>query len=87
MATVWLATGAAALGLAILTIMITLRMNPVSAIARILLKLGIGGALLLAVNWMGGTWFSLPINPVTALLTGYLGIPGLILVGLIAYRM
>ena len=46
----------------------------------------LGGAALWLLNWIGGLFgFSLPLNPLTALLVGVLGIPGLVLVALLKY--
>ena len=40
----------------------------------------IGGAMLWAVNFVGSHFaFAVPINPFTALIAGFLGIPGVIL--------
>lgn len=40
---------------------------------------GVGALALFLVNWIGSQWgFHLPINLVTAFITGVLGLPGLI---------
>ncbi|WP_231633307.1 pro-sigmaK processing inhibitor BofA family protein [Numidum massiliense] len=44
-----------------------------------LLYTAIGGIVLFLINLLGGLWdFHLPINPVTAFVTGVLGLPGLV---------
>ncbi len=45
-------------------------------IARLLLNAAFGGAVLLALSML--SLFDLPLNPVNALVVGYLGVPGLI---------
>lgn len=46
----------------------------------------LGGAALWVLNWIGGfLGFTLPLNPITALLVGVLGIPGLVLIVLLKY--
>ncbi|MHB9144048.1 MAG: pro-sigmaK processing inhibitor BofA family protein [Symbiobacteriia bacterium] len=46
----------------------------------------VGGVALWTINWAAG-WvgFSLPLNPVTALIVGLLGLPGLVLVILLKF--
>ena len=48
--------------------------------------IGIGGGVLLLINFIGGFWgFRLGVNPITALVVGLLGVPGVLL--LIALRL
>ena len=44
----------------------------------------IGGGVLLVINFVGGFWgFHIGVNPITALVVGLLGVPGvLLLIGL-----
>lgn len=39
----------------------------------------VGAVILLVINW-AGQWisFQLPINPITAFITGFLGLPGIL---------
>lgn len=44
-----------------------------------ILYTAVGAIALFLLNWVGGQWgFHLPINPVTAFITGTLGVPGLL---------
>lgn len=44
-----------------------------------MLYTAVGGLVLFVLNWMGQyLHFELPINPITAFITGTLGLPGLI---------
>lgn len=53
--------------------------KPLKWIWLAILYTGIGAIALFLVNWIGGQWeFHIPINPVTAFITGVLGLPGLI---------
>lgn len=53
---------------------------PVKKIIKLMLNVVIGIALLYLFNMFGATWFGilLPINWITALIVGILGIPGFI---------
>lgn len=55
---------------------------PIKKIVKILINIAIGAVLLLLVNYIGGFFgFTIPINWVSALVVGILGIPG---VGILA---
>lgn len=59
---------------------------PVKFISKLIMNGLVGGILLWIINVFGGTWgISLPLNPVTALLVGFLGIPGVILLAILQY--
>lgn len=52
---------------------------PIKKILKMVINIVIGGVLLVIVNYIGASFgFSIPINWLTALLVGILGIPGLI---------
>lgn len=53
---------------------------PFKKILKLALNVGIGVALLFAFNYFGAAWLGLtiPINWITALIVGLLGIPGFI---------
>lgn len=54
--------------------------KPLKWIGLLLFNGIVGGIFLLVINLIGGFFdFSLAINPVTALIVGFLGIPGIIL--------
>ncbi len=60
--------------------------KPVKILWKILLNSLIGLVLLLASNYIGAFWdFSLPVNIITVLISGFLGIPGVLL--LIAFKL
>lgn len=53
---------------------------PIKKIIKLAINVAIGVALLFLFNSFGGAWFGivLPINWITALIVGLLGIPGFI---------
>ena len=52
---------------------------PIKKIFKMVMNIVIGGLLLVGVNYIGANFgFVIPINWITALLVGILGIPGLI---------
>lgn len=53
---------------------------PIKLIFKLIYNGLIGGAMLWAVNFIGGhVGFVIAINPLTALIAGFLGLPGVIL--------
>lgn len=53
---------------------------PIKLIFRLVYNALIGGAMLWVVNFIGANiGFTIAINPVTALIAGFLGIPGVVL--------
>jgi len=53
---------------------------------KLLVNSAAGLLLLLLVNYLGAPWgFSLPVNIITVLVTGFLGLPGLILLILLRF--
>ncbi|HHY15376.1 MAG TPA: SigmaK-factor processing regulatory BofA [Firmicutes bacterium] len=55
-------------------------MIPLKVIFNLIVNAVIGGGVLLIINFIGGYWgFSVGVNPVTALIVGLLGVPGVIL--------
>ncbi|GAB6085850.1 hypothetical protein JCM11672_11220 [Alkaliphilus crotonatoxidans] len=68
------------LGLILLYILGWILLVPLKLILRFLWNGIIGGIILLLFNLIGGFFnISLVINPVNALVVGFLGIPGLVL--------
>lgn len=54
--------------------------KPIKLLWKLLLNSLIGLILLLAVNYLGAYYaFSLPINVITVLVAGFLGVPGVFL--------
>ncbi|NLN16976.1 MAG: pro-sigmaK processing inhibitor BofA [Firmicutes bacterium] len=73
-------------GLVLLYILARLLLIPLRLAIRLLINGVIGGFLLWLVNLLGlfvGVY--LPINPITALVAGFLGIPGVILLLVLKY--
>jgi inhibitor of the pro-sigma K processing machinery len=70
--------------LVILYIVAQVFIKPVKLLWKLIINSLVGLVLLLLVNYMGAYFdFSLPVNIITVLIAGFLGIPGvLLLVGL-----
>ena len=66
--------------LAAVCIIAKLLSAPIKLIIKILINALIGGIVLIILNWIGGNFgISIPINFLTALITGVLGVPGVII--------
>ncbi len=75
-----------ALGLVLLYLAGWLLLVPLKPLFRFIINGIIGGVVLWLLNLIGGLiGISIAINPVTALMVGFLGIPGLVLILLIQY--
>lgn len=60
--------------------------TPLRWIFKLLLNSAIGLILLLLLNFLGAPFsLSLPINPVTVIISGFLGLPGVILLLVLNY--
>lgn len=71
---------AALILLVVLYIMIQVFLKPVKLVWKLLTNSIIGVILLLLSNYIGAYFaFQLPINIITVLIAGFLGIPGIIL--------
>lgn len=69
-----------AFGLFLLYIIGMLLVIPIKIIFKLIINGILGALLLFLVNIIGGfANFAIPINPVNAIVTGFLGIPGVIL--------
>lgn len=67
-------------GLFLLYLVGMLLVIPIRIIIKLIVNGVIGGLLLLLFNFIGGfIGLSLVINPITAVIVGFLGIPGVIL--------
>ncbi|NLJ81108.1 MAG: SigmaK-factor processing regulatory BofA [Firmicutes bacterium] len=54
---------------------------PLKIIFNLIVNAVIGGGILLVINFVGGFWgFAVGVNPITALIVGLLGVPGVLLV-------
>jgi len=59
---------------------------PLRLVFKLLINSAIGLFLLLLINFLGSPFsFSLPINLVTVLVSGFLGLPGVILLAILSY--
>ena len=65
-----------------MVIIVKLLAWPIKKILKLVLNIVIGGALLYLFNMFGVAWFgfAIPINWITAIIVGLLGIPGFIFV-------
>ena len=75
-----------AFGLLLLFIVGWLLVMPVKFLLRLLYNGIIGGIMLWILNLVGGFFnVQVAINPVTALIAGFLGIPGVLLILILQY--
>ncbi len=64
-------------GFAFLMLLLKVFRKPFRFVLRLLISSALGGLMLMVLNTFGGTWgISLAVNPVTALIAGLLGLPG-----------
>ena len=57
---------------------------PIKKIFKMVINIVVGGLLLVIVNYIGGNFgFTIPINWITALIVGILGVPGLIVLAIL----
>lgn len=67
-----------AVGFGWLLLLLRFFRKPLRFILRIVLNSIFGGLALMLLNTFGGAWgLSLAVNPITALLAGILGLPGI----------
>ena len=63
-------------------------LTPVRLAVKILVHGGMGFIILWLINTFGGPWgFFLPINIVTIIVAGFLGIPGIVLLAFIKFLL
>lgn len=75
-----------AIGLILLYVVGRILIVPLQLILKLIYNGVIGGIVLLALNFLGGyVGLHIAVNPITALLVGFLGIPGIILLLIIKY--
>lgn len=73
-------------GIVILYMITRLMLIPLKAFSRLVINAIIGGLALVVLNIVGGFFdFNIGINPITALIVGLMGVPGVLL--LIALRL
>jgi len=72
--------------LAVLYIIIRLVLGPLKIITRFFINCGIALIALIVVNFIGRyTGFHLPVNPVSVMSVGILGVPGFILIAFLSF--
>jgi inhibitor of the pro-sigma K processing machinery len=77
-----------AFGLILLYMLGWILLVPIKFLTKLIWNGILGGLLLLLVNWVGQFWgINLSINPITALVAGFLGIPGVILLLILRYML
>ena len=68
------------LGLVLLYVLGSVFATPAKIIGKLILNGILGGIALWIINWLGGGFgIQIAINPLTAIVVGFLGIPGIIL--------
>lgn len=73
-------------GLVLLVIFCRIFIKPIKWALKLLINGILGGLILAAVNFVGGfAGLTIIINPLSALLSGLLGVPGIILVVILQY--
>lgn len=74
------------LGFFLLYLLLRFLVLPAKIMLRFLLNAVLGGGLLFFLNFLGAAHgFYLPLNPLAALLIGFLGLPGFILLLILHY--
>ncbi|MBS3994327.1 MAG: pro-sigmaK processing inhibitor BofA family protein [Alkaliphilus sp.] len=77
-----------AFGLILLYIIGYLLLVPIKWIVKLVYNGIVGGVMLLILNFVGGFFdYGIAINPITALVAGFLGIPGVIVMMIIRYLL
>lgn len=72
------------LGVVVFMMLVSLAAGPLALLARLLASALAGALVVILLNMMlGWSGFHLPLNPVTAVAVGALGVPGLLAVFLI----
>ncbi len=73
-------------GLVLLVIFCRIFIKPIKWVLKLFINGVLGGLILAAVNFVGGfAGITVIINPLSALLSGLLGVPGIILVVILQY--
>ncbi|MGE5395911.1 MAG: pro-sigmaK processing inhibitor BofA family protein [Chitinophagales bacterium] len=80
----WVACAAAA----VILLGVIVKLGIGKTLGVLIIRTGIGVVLLLLVNLIGNFFsFLLPVNAVSVLTTGFLGIPGILLLGYLKYTV
>jgi len=75
-----------ACGLLLLYVIGRALIMPIKIVIKLVYNALIGGAVLLLLNFIGGyIGFHIALNPITALIVGFLGIPGVVMLFILQY--
>jgi inhibitor of the pro-sigma K processing machinery len=75
-----------AVGLILLYVVGRILIVPLKIVVKLIYNAIVGGVVLLALNFLGGyIGLHIALNPITALLVGFLGVPGIILLLVLKY--
>ena len=73
-------------GIAILFIVLKILALPMKIIIKLLINAIVGGVVVVAVNLIGANFgFAITLNWITALIVGILGIPGVLIAGIVQF--
>jgi len=73
-------------GIIMLFLVAKLLLIPVKIVWKLAINAIIGGITLLLINFLGGFFgLYIPINIITALITGILGVPGVVMILILQY--
>lgn len=77
-----------AIGLILALVLCRIFIKPIKWIIKLLFNGTIGALILSAVNFVGGfAGIYITISPLSAILSGFLGVPGIFLVALLQYLL
>ncbi|MDI6601854.1 MAG: pro-sigmaK processing inhibitor BofA family protein [Thermoanaerobacteraceae bacterium] len=77
-----------AVGLILLYLLGWVLLVPIKIVWRLLYNGIIGGIILIILNFIGGYFgLHIPLNPISALIVGFLGVPGIILLLLLQHLL
>ncbi|MDI3481121.1 MAG: inhibitor of the pro-sigma processing machinery [Tepidanaerobacteraceae bacterium] len=75
-----------AFGLILLYMVGRVLLAPIKIVLKLIYNAIIGGIVLVILNFFGSYFgLSIAINPITALLVGFLGVPGIVLLIIVKY--
>ena len=75
-----------AIGLVMIYFVCKLFVKPLKFIVKLIINGVIGGLILVTINFIGGfAGMNIIINPITSLITGFLGVPGIALIIILQY--
>lgn len=75
-----------AVGLVLIYVFCRIFIKPIKWLAKFVINGVLGGLILAAVNFVGGfAGMYVIINPLTSLISGFLGVPGVLLVIVLQY--